>query len=456
MSNPMSSSHLYGPLFASPAMRAICADAARLQRMLDVEAALARATAAQGLIPDSAAAAIGTACAAEGYDLNALAQAAASAGNLAFPVISALTAKVAQTDAQAARYVHWGATSQDIIDTALMLELRAGINALLADLTSAITCFTALAEHHRTTPIAGRTLLQHAVPIPLGLKLAGYAAAFGRSRDRLQRLQCEAIALQFGGAAGTLAALGASGLSVAQALAAELGLRLPDAPWHSHRDRGAEIGAALAILAGSCGKVARDVTLLMQTEVAEAFESGVGGRGGSSTMPQKRNPVGATLALAAATIAPNLAATIFAALVGEHERAAGAWQSEWLTFPALLLVVSGALGSTLEIAQDLQIDGARMRDNLNASNGQIMAEAVMMALASKIGRHEAHELVGAASRRAASTHRHLKDVLADDATVSAHLDQRQMACLFDPLAYQGAAQTFIDRQILTITGPAGR
>jgi 3-carboxy-cis,cis-muconate cycloisomerase len=447
MTDPALPSSLYGPLFASAPMRAILADMARIQRMLDVEAALARAEAAAGVIPSEALAPIVTACRAERFDLAALAEAAVTAGNLAIPLVKALTAAVKRSNPEASRFVHWGATSQDIIDTAQVLELGAVIEALISDLDRAVAGFAALAERHRATAVAGRTWLQHALPIPFGLKLAGYAAALARSRARLTRLKGENLVLQFGGAAGTLAALGTAGLAVAEKLAADLKLPLPDAPWHGHRDRLAEIAAALAILAGSCGKIARDVTLLMQTDVAEAFEPAAPGRGGSSTMPQKRNPVAAPIALAAAAMAPNLAATILAAQVGEHERSAGAWHAEWPTFPALALVASGALRAAVEIAEGLEVDARRMRANLEATGGQIMAEAVMIALGAKLGRLEAHHVVEEACRKASAEHRHLEEVLAEDARVTKHLNTKAIERLFDPLAYQGVAQDFIDRQI---------
>jgi 3-carboxy-cis,cis-muconate cycloisomerase len=271
-------------------MRAVCDDTAHLQHMLDFEAALARAEAAVGVIPASAVAAIEAACKADQFDLAALADAATRSGNLAIPLVKTLTAKVAKADAEAARYVHWGATSQDVIDSATMLGLRAAIDALLADLDRAIAGFAALAVKHRNTAVVARTWLQHALPMPFGLKLAEYASALHRSRLRLKRLRAEGLALQFGGAAGTLAALGDKGLVVAEQLAKELQLPLPDAPWHTHRDRIAEVASVLAILSGSCGKIARDVSLMMQTDVGEAFEPSGEGRGGSSTMPHKRNP----------------------------------------------------------------------------------------------------------------------------------------------------------------------
>jgi 3-carboxy-cis,cis-muconate cycloisomerase len=443
-------SPLLAPLLSSAAMRAVCDDAAYLQHMLDFESALARAQAAVGVIPQSAVAPIAAACRAEAFDLPALAEAATRSGNLAIPLVKALTASVAKASAEAARYVHWGATSQDVIDTATMLGLRAAIDALLVDLDRAIAGFAGLARRHRDTAMVARTWLQHALPMPFGLKLAEYAAALHRSKARLKRLDAEALALQFGGAAGTLAALGDKGLEVAEKLAAELELPLPEAPWHTHRDRIAEAASVFAILAGSCGKIARDVSLLMQTDVAEAFEPAGEDRGGSSTMPHKRNPVACAAALAAATMAPNLAATIFAAGVQDHERSAGPWHAEWPTLPTLQLVTSGALAAMVDIAQGLEVDAARMRVNLDATHGLIMAEAVTMALAEKIGKNDAHHLIEVLSRKAVSEKRHLRDVLSGDATVTAHLNAEEITKLFEPMAYQGVSQALIDRLLASL------
>ena len=438
-------SPLLAPLFSSAAMRAVCDDASYLQRMLDFEAALARAEAAAGIIPSSAAGPIGKACKADAFDIAALAQSATQSGNLAIPLVKALTAAVRNIDADAGRYVHWGATSQDVIDTAATLTLRAAIDALLADLDRAIAGFAALARQHRDTAVVARTWLQHALPMPFGLKLAEYAAALHRSRSRLRRLRDHELVLQFGGAAGTLAALGDQGLAVAEKLAAELKLKLPDAPWHTHRDRIAEAASVFAILTGSCGKIARDVSLMMQTDVAEAFEASGEGRGGSSTMPHKRNPVAAATALAAATMAPNLAATLLAAQVQDHERSAGPWHAEWPTLPTLLLVTSGALTAIVDIAEGLEVDTERMRENLGGTRGLIMAEAVTFALAEKLGKSDAHHLVEAASKKATAGKQHLRDVLTQDPKVTAHLDADEIAKLFEPMGYQGVSQTLIDR-----------
>ena len=447
MATPLLSSSLLGPLFSSAAMRAVVDDRARLQRMLDFESALARAEAALGVIPAGTAKPIADACQADRFDIAAIAEEAVAAGNVAIPLVKALTAEVAESDGEAARYVHWGATSQDVIDTALVLELRAAIDALAADLDRAIAAFSKLAGQHRRTPMVGRTWLQHAVPIPFGLKLAGYAAALGRSRDRLERLRKEALVLQFGGAAGTLAALGARGLDVTDKLAALLDLSAPEAPWHSHADRLAEVASALAILCGTCGKIARDVSLLMQTEVAEAFEPAAPGRGGSSTMPHKRNPTAAATALAAAHIAPQLAATILAAQTQEHERALGGWQAEWPTFPALVLVTSGALRAVTDIAEGLEVDPAHMRANLDLTQGLALAEALSVALANKIGKPQAHQIVEEACKKAIQEKRNLQDVIAEDARVTAQLNAGDIAKLFEPMAYMGVAQTFIDRLV---------
>ncbi len=443
-------SPLLAPMLSSAAMRAVCDDATYLQHMLGFEAALARAEAATGVIPASAADPIAKACKAGSFDLGALAETATRSGNLAIPLVKTLTANVAKADPDAARYVHWGATSQDVIDTAAVLSLRAGIDALLSDVDRAIAGFAKLATKHRDTAMVARTWLQHALPMPFGLKLAEYAAALHRSRARLQRLRREGLALQFGGAAGTLAALGDKGLLVAERLAQELELTLPAAPWHTHRDRIAEAASVFAILAGTCGKIARDLQLMMQTDVAEAFEPSGEGRGGSSTMPHKRNPVAAATALAAATMAPGLAATIFAAQVQDHERSAGPWHAEWPTLPMLLLVTSGALAATVDIAEGLEVDTARMRVNLEATHGLIMAEAVTMALAETIGKSEAHHLIGTASKKAVADKKNLRDVLASDAEVTAHLSADKLTKLFEPMAYQGVSQALIDRLLASL------
>jgi 3-carboxy-cis,cis-muconate cycloisomerase len=440
---------LLGPLFASAKMRAALSDAGMLQRMLDVEAALARAEASTGIIPKYAAAPIAAACEAKRFDLTALGVAAAEAGNVAIPLVKALTANVARRDKEAARYVHWGATSQDIIDTATVLTLRDASELLERDLARAIKGFVSLAKKHRDSVMAGRTWLQQALPTTFGLKAAEYAASLARSRTRMLTAVEEASVLQFGGAAGTLAALGKKGAAVAKALGAELDLAVPPAPWHAHSDRIANAASAIAIAIGECGKIARDVSLLMQTEVAEVFEPAAAGRGGSSTMPQKRNPALSAQILAASNLAPGLVSSLLASLVHEQERGTGGWQASWLALPQLLLIASGAFERTAEIANGLEVDKARMRANLEISNGLIMAEAVQFALAEKLGKARAHELVAKASKQALQSGKHLRGALNETPEIMDALSGKKIADLFEPANYLGDTGRFIDAAIVS-------
>lgn len=452
MTDPLFPSSLLAPLYSTAEMRGVVDDSARVQRMLEFEAALARAEAAVGIVPAGHAVIIAEACQVRHYDLAALAEGTVTAGNLAAPVVAALTAEVAKRSRSAAGYVHWGATSQDLIDTAMVLELRAAIDALFKDLDRATAALTTLAGKHRRNMTMARTHMQQALPMPFGLKAAGYAAALARSRDRLRRLRKEVLVLQFGGTAGTLAALDDKGLDVSERLAAQLDLAVPDAPWHSHRDRFAEVAACLAILAGTCGKIARDVALLMQSEIGEVAEPAVPGRGVSPTLPHKRNPVGAAAALSAAMLAPNLATTILTAQLQEHERAVGGWQAEWVTFPALALVVSGTLRAVVEIAEGLAVDVERMKANLEATGGLVLAEHVSFALSDALGRAEAQDLVAELARQAARDKRPFKDIVAENDKVRARLKPTEIERLFMPNHYQGSAQTFIDRLVASAQG----
>lgn len=435
----------HDPLFTTPALRAIFSDHGRLQGMLDFEAALARAAAHCAAIPAAAVPAIEAACHAARYDVEALAAEAALAGNLAIPLVKQLTACVGAADAQAARWVHWGATSQDAMDSGLVLQLRAALDAFDADLAAFTDVLATLAATQRTTLLAGRTWLQHAPPVTLGLKAAGWLDAVLRHRQRLRELRARVLVLQFGGAAGTLAALGEAGPAIAAQLAAELGLALPALPWHGARDRLAEVATVLGLLSGTLGKIARDVSLLMQTDTAEAFEPAGAGRGGSSTMPHKRNPVGCAVVLAAAVRVPNLVATMLAAMVQEHERGLGGWHAEWETLPEIATLAGGALAQLHGVLAGLEIDAARMRANLDATHGLTLAEAVMMALGEHIGRLEAHHLVEAACRRALAERRPLRAVLGAMPAVTGRLAPAELDRLLDPAAYLGATGVFIER-----------
>jgi len=442
------SQRLFDPLFTTETMRGIFSDHGRIQAMLDFEAALARAEARAGVVSAAAAAAIGAQCRAELFDVDVLAAAAAQAGNAAIPLVRELTLLVAAHDADAARYVHWGATSQDAMDTGLVLQLSSALTAIDADLARLSSALAALARAHAQTPLAGRTWLQQGPPVTLGLKAAGFLSAIERHRIRLGELRGRVATVQFGGAVGTLAALGERGMNVASALAEELQLALPDLPWHAQRDRVAEVATTLGLIVGTLGKLARDVSLLMQTEVAEAFEpSAPGGGGGSSTMPHKRNPVGSAVILAAAVRVPPLVATMLAAMVQEHERALGGWHAEWDTLPEICALAGGALAHAIVVVEGLQADPAQMAANLEITHGLILAEAVAMALGEKIGKMKAHELVEEASVRAVRERRHLRDVLAADARVGAHLAPADLDRLLDPRRYLGQAERLVARAL---------
>lgn len=443
--NPHTSRRCHDPLFTTPALRAIFSDHGRLQGMLDFEAALARAGAACGVIPASAVPAIEAACDASRYDVEMLAAEAALAGNLAIPLVKQLTACVGAADVQAARWVHWGATSQDAMDSGLVLQLRAALDGFDTGLAAFADVLATLAATQRATLLAGRTWLQHAPPVTLGLKAAGWLDAVLRHRERLRELRPRVLVPQFGGAVGTLAALGEAGPAIAVQLAAELGLALPALPWHGARDRLAEVATALGLLSGTLGKIARDLSLLMQTDTAEAFEPAGAGRGGSSTMPHKRNPVGCAVALAAAVRVPNLVATMLAAMVQEHERGLGGWHAEWETLPEIAILAGGALAQLHAVLAGLEIDAARMRANLDATYGLTLAEAVMMALGERIGRLDAHHLIGSACRSALAGQRPLRAVLGEMPAVTEHLAPAELDRLLDPAAYLGATGVFVER-----------
>ncbi len=328
-------------LFTTDAMRALFDGRARMQRMLDVEAALAGAQARVGVIPADAATAIAACCRAELYDGDAIAEAARNAGNLAIPLVAALTKKVGEASAAARGYVHWGATSQDILDTALVLQLRDALALIERDIARLGDALASQVDRHRATVMPGRTWLQQGLPVTLGLKLAGVLSALSRDRARLSALPPRLLTLQLGGATGTLASLADRGPDVEQALAEALQLAVADTPWHAHRDRLCELAAALGMLTATLGKLARDIALLAQSEVGEAFEPAAPGRGGSSTLPQKRNPVAASIAIAAAVRVPHLVGTMLAAAVQEHERGLGNWPAEWDTLPEIVLLAAG-------------------------------------------------------------------------------------------------------------------
>lgn len=439
---------LTAPMFSTEEMQSIFSDQNCVQRMLDFEAALARAEALHHVIPVVVLRSIEKCCTASCIDLIALAEAAALAGNLAIPLVKQLTACVSAIDTDAAKFVHWGATSQDVIDTGMVLQLRDALNAIDADLVLLADALASLADRHRNTLVVGRTWMQHALPMTFGLKVAGWLDAVHRHQDRLAEMRTRVLALQFGGATGTLASLGRNGLAVSGSLAADLELSLPDMPWHTHRDRVAECATTLGLLAGTLGKIARDMALHMQTEVAELAEPIAAGRGGSSTMPHKRNPVGCSVALSVAVRVPGLVSTMLSAMVQEHERALGGWQAEWDTLPQIIELTGSALRQMRIVATGLTVDVDRMRVNLDATNGQIMAEAVTLALGVKIGRMAAHELIERACRTASDRNRNLSEVLAEDPLIVAQLSVVELRELFEPSGYTGESGVFVDRVLI--------
>jgi 3-carboxy-cis,cis-muconate cycloisomerase len=420
-------------------MASVFSDAARLQAMLDVEAALASAQAACGVIPPAAAEAIGAAAKAELYDLEALGREAVGGGNPAIPLVTALTRQVADSDREMAGWVHWGATSQDIIDTGLALQIRRAMPLIASDLAGLCEALASLAEQHAETPIAGRTLMQQAVPTTLGAKAAGWLMGVLHSRVRVAEAGKAALMLQFGGAAGTLAALGDKRQDVAKALADNLNLPLPPIPWHARRERIADLGCALALLIGSLGKFARDLSLMAQTEIAEFSEAPSDGKGGSSAMPHKANPVGCARILAAAKRAPGLAATLLAAMDQEHERALGGWHAEWETLPELFRLAAMSAAVARDLAENGRFDKERMRANLDAAAGLIMAESVTLALGAKLGRSAARSLIEAAAKRAKAEEISLRQAISGDPEAGRHLSPAELDALLKPQDHLGSA-----------------
>ncbi|NKE47912.1 3-carboxy-cis,cis-muconate cycloisomerase [Roseomonas frigidaquae] len=439
---------VFGAVFGSDAMRAIIGERAFLQRMLDVEAALARAQARLGLIPAEAATAITAAARVEMLDIPAL---AAATRNTGFAVVGLVKQLAAAAGPEAGRWTHWGTTTQDITDSAFVLQMRDAFARIEADLDRLVAALARLARAHRDTVMAGRTHAQQALPITFGHKVALWLDPLLTMRERLAQARPRMLRLQFGGAAGTLASLGQDGLAVQRELAAELDLAVPAIPWHVARDGMAEAACWLAMLTGCLAKMATDIMLLMQSEVAEASEPAAPGRGGSSAMPQKRNPIACEYVIAQARAAQTLLPQVLGAMAHEHERGAGGQQVEQLALPQIFLYAHGALSQALLLGEGVVVDAARMRRNLDESRGLIVAEAVMMGLAPLLGRNPAHDLVHHACDVALEEKITLDEALARDPRVTAHLDAAGIARLTDPAGYLGAAPIFID-QVLARLG----
>lgn len=434
-------SELFDGVLAAGPVRAEVGDRAWLRAMLDVEAALAGAQADAGLIQRAHANAIAEACDADYYDVTELGRQATGVGNPAAATVRALTAKV---HGDAAGYVHFGATSQDVMDTAAMLVATRALALLLEDLKACAEAAASLAEEHVSTLQVGRTLLQQALPMTFGFTAAGWLSGLDSGVARLRALK---PAGQLGGAVGTLASLGEQGPAVLTAFCERLGLAEPALPWHTERTRVADIAGALGTVCGVAAGIARTITLLAQTEVGEVFEQGPAGSGGSSTMPHKRNPVAAVSALAGARQAPGLVASLLAAMEQEHQRAAGAWHAEWRPFSELLRSTGSSVHWLRLSLERLRVDPDRMRENLDRTGGVLLAERVTGALVSRAGRLAAHDAVTECCKRSIAGEGELADLLAADPLVGKHLDRAEIQELLDPVGYLGSAGVFVERAL---------
>lgn len=439
----LTSNRLFSPLFVPDAMQEAVSERAWLQAMLDVEGALAAAQARAGLIPSGAATAIRDACEARRFDAEALGREARKSGNAVVPLVRALTAQVPD---HAKPHIHRGATSQDVLDTASMLIARRALDVALDDLDGVSAACAQLAEAHRRTVMPGRTLLQQALPITFALKAAGWLVGVLEARALLRARRSELV-VELGGAVGSLAALGDRGITVLGYLAEELGLGEPVVTWHTARGRIANLGSSLGIASGALAKIALDVALMSQTEVAEVMEPAEGGRGGSSTMPHKRNPVGATLALACVRRVHSAGGLLMAATIQEHERAAGAWHTEWEALSEALALTGGAAAWMRDVLEGLEVHPQRMQSNLGLTGGLLLAERVAMLLAERMGRVEAHELVEEACKRAVRKGGSLRDELLAEERVAKELTPHEIEGALNPASYLGSADAFVDRAL---------
>jgi 3-carboxy-cis,cis-muconate cycloisomerase len=447
---------IFDSFLTSTEMIGVFDDASVVQAMLEFEKTLARAQADEGIIPVTAADEIARHCNSSHYDLNAIVLASRPAGSMAIPLVKALTKAVAGVNAEAATHVHWGSTSQDVIDTAMVLLTREALALIDAELVALITRLLHLGETHLHTPVLARTLMQPAQVTSLGFKLAGWTAPLVRTRAQLHDIAARALQLQLGGAVGTLAVMGAKGPAVVKRVAASLNLKAPDATWHTQRDEWVRLGLEVAVLVGGLGKIATDLSLMAQGEIAELAEPSGQGRGGSTAMPHKRNPVSSMIALAAAGRTPHRAAALLASMRQQHERGLGNWQAELAEWPGLFLSAHGALRALREAMDGLHIDDARMLRNIDALQGLVFAEAVSIYLAGAIGRPQAHHLMEELTRQAVANQQSLYDVVSH--TVQTEQDLRKavdmptLQALFDPVAASASAAALARSQLAALRG----
>ncbi len=442
MASSVIDSEIFGNLFGTAAMRHVFSDETLIQRYLDVEAALARVQARLGIIPEEAATEITAKAKFEHFDFE---QYKRGVERVSYPILPLVEGIVSMCKDGLGEYSHWGATTQDIMDSALSLQIRDALAIIETDLDAVAELIAALARKYRDTPVAGRSHLQHALPVTFGYKAAVWLSGIERHRQRLAEIRPRATLVQFSGAAGTLASLGADGLKVQEALADELGLGRPEITWHVMRDNVAEIISYLGLLTGTLGKIGTDVMMMMQTEVAEVFEPFKHGRGASSTMPQKRNPVSSELMVVAARAMQHYVPMMLDGMLQDHERASGAWHVEWLALPQAFILSAGALSQARQTLDGLEVDTNRMRRNLDITSGMIVSEAVMMGLAPHMGRQVAHDVVYDACREAMSTGASLHDVLIGMPDITAALSNEEIKALCDPANYTGLAGEMVDR-----------
>jgi len=440
-------SQIFGTLYGTDEIRALFSDHAHLQYMLDVEAALARAESALGLVPAPIADAIGRAARVENLRLDYIAD---STRRVGYPVVALVKELGRVAGEEAARYVHLGATTQDILDTALVLQLKRAFTIVRRDLIAIASALADRAARYRDTPMAARTHLQHAVPTTFGLKCAVWASPLLTNLERLDEAAPRILVVQFGGAAGTLAALGANGPDVVEGLARGLALGVPDLPWHAQRAGVAETATLFALICGSLSKIALDVTLMMQTEVGEISEPHDEGRGGSSTMPQKRNPIASEYILAATRAVHALVPVMLGSMTADHERSTGPWQSESLALPQCVALTTGALAHARSIAEGMTVDTERMGRNLELTGGLIMAEAIASALGASMGRAAAEAAVARACNRSIAEGAPLALILRNDPELQPHLAAAEVDRLMNPASYLGSAGAFVDRLVARV------
>ena len=435
-------STIFGNLFGTEAMRQVWSDENRTRKYLDIEAALARVQARLGIIPQKAADEIVRNCKLEKIDMQKL---RAQTERIGYPVLGVVQQIVALCADGLGEWCHWGATTQDITDTATVLQIREGLALIESDLKAISASLADLAKRHRDTPMIGRSNLQQAVPVTFGYKMAGLLSAIERHRERLNQLKPRALMGEFAGAAGTLASLDKGALETQAGLMKELGLAQPVIAWHTIRDTIAETGCFLGLVTGTLGKLAMDVKLMMQTEVGEVYEPFAHGRGSSSTMPQKRNPVSSLYIHACAAIVRQQVAALLDAMVADHERSTGPWEIEWIALPEAFVLTAGALSQAKFVLAGLEVDVKRMRQNLDMTNGLVVSEAVMMGLAPYLGREHAHDLVYDLCREAIKQDRPLLELLAANAEITSHVDRKKLAELCDPSNYLGLSGVMVDR-----------